>query len=93
MQTIQQKFERFHRDNPEVLQILEKLAREWFAAGGPRKLGVKMLWETMRWHRSITAEAETFALNDVYTSRYARLLVIRNPEWAPHIELRELRAA
>ncbi|ONI83469.1 hypothetical protein ALI22I_33755 [Saccharothrix sp. ALI-22-I] len=91
-QTIQQRFEQFHLDNPEVLETLERLAVEWFEAG-KRKLGVKMLWERMRWERSKAVAPGTFALNDIYTSRYARELVSRHPEWAPYIELRELRAA
>ncbi|MCX2949911.1 hypothetical protein V1227_18755 [Lentzea sp. DG1S-22] len=90
--TIQERFQQFHLDNPEVFEALERLAGEWFSAG-MRKLGVKMLWETMRWERSKAAAPGTFALNDAYTSRYARELVNRHPEWAPYIELRELRAA
>ena len=58
--TIQERFQQFHLDNPEVFEALERLASEWFSAG-KRKLGVKMLWETMRWERSKAAAPGTFA--------------------------------
>lgn len=90
---IQARFEEFHRKNPHVYEILEELAAEWLA--GHQAVGVKMLWEVLRWRlgvRTDVDEAEYRLCND-YTSRYARLLIAKHPEWADRIHTRQLRAA
>lgn len=92
--TIQQRFEQFHADNPQVYSILERLARVWINKSG-RKLGIRTLWERMRWEVVLhTHDANgDFKLNDHYTSRYVRLLIADHPEWEPFFELRRLRAS
>lgn len=89
---IAERFEAFHRENPHVADILEKLADNVVAAGCSR-FGVKMLWEVMRYLLIVETKRDLgdFRLNNDYHSRYARLLIERRPEWAGKIETRQLK--
>lgn len=90
--TIQERFEAFHELNPWVLAWMERLTREWLASG-KRRLGIKMLTEILRWEHGRQTSGDTFKISNDYTSRYARLMIARNPEWADVFVLRELTAA
>lgn len=90
--TIEKQFERFHKDNPHVLEHLERLARQWLAAGHD-SLGIGMLWEVLRWQTGITTKGDPFRLNNNYRSRYVRLMIERNPSWDECFQTRSLRAA
>ena len=92
--TISEQFEAFHAANPHVYQALREMAFE-LARGGQKRIGIKMLWEVLRWRglRSGIARGESdYGLDNRLTSRYARLLAEREPELAPLIEMRELKA-
>lgn len=91
--TIGQRFDRFHADNPWVLQALEQLTEDWLARGH-RRVGVKQMFEVIRWqYGRQTSGDQGFRCNNDFTSRYARLLIERHPEWVDAIETRRLRAA
>lgn len=85
------EFEAFHRANPRVYATLARLARQAVAAG-KRRVGIKMLWEVMRWEMWITTTDDAFRLNNNWPSRYARLLMQREPDLAGLFETRELRS-
>jgi hypothetical protein len=91
--SIQERFEEFHRLNPWVYTTLEKIVGAYLARG-PRRIGIRMAWEVMRWHYAMatTDPSSDFRTNDHYHSRYVRLLLERHPEWAGLFELRMLRA-
>lgn len=90
---IQRRFLAFHEANPQVYLELRTMAREAKAAGKQR-IGMAMLFEVLRWNRLLdTRDSTPFKLNDHYTSRYARLLMEREPELAGMFEVRELRPA
>lgn len=92
--TIQERFERFDRENPLVWETLVRLAFEAQAAGA-RKLGIRTLWEVMRWHVFLlTRDPSGLKLNDHYHSRYVRKLVDEYPDEFGNgfFELRTLRA-
>ena len=94
-ESIQNRFERFHSRNPAVYSGLVKLARRGKAAGRT-KLGIGMLYEVLRWEWIITglpADDEQYKLNDHYRSRYARLIMDKEPDLAGIFEIRGLRAA
>lgn len=90
--TIQQRFEQFHADNPQVLATLERETQRWLDLGHSR-VGVGFLWERMRWVLHVEVTGPAPKLNDHFRSRYVRLMVARHPEWADVFELRELRSA
>lgn len=89
--TISERYETWKAANPWVLPTLERLVSEWLAAGHNR-VGMKAVWEVLRWQYGKTT-GEQFKANNDFTSRAARDLIERNPEWADAFELRELRAA
>ena len=85
------RFERFHEENPTVYATLARLARE-AVRRGKKRIGAKALWERMRWEFFLATTDEEFKLNNSFTSRYARLLMEREPDLAGVFELRELRS-
>ncbi|MDH2389409.1 hypothetical protein QCN29_11510 [Streptomyces sp. HNM0663] len=73
-----------------MYEALERLTAQWVEAGGGR-IGVKALFEQLRWLAPDLAHGEPFQLNNNFTSRYACLLCARHPEWRDVFELRRLR--
>ncbi len=59
---------------------------------GVRQYGIKGLTELLRWQFAIQTKGDSFRLCNSYSSRYARLLVEKNPELDGFFELRTLRA-
>ena len=90
---IQDQFEAFHRDNPQVYVKLVELVEAWLATGKTR-LAIGALWERLRWEIGVQTITDTdFKLNNNYRSRYVRLLIQRHPEWpAGLFETRRLRS-
>lgn len=90
--TYQQRYEAFHALNPWVLDVLEKLTRDYLAAGR-RRVGIGMLFEVLRWQYGRQTTGDEFRLNNSLRSRYARALIALHPEWDAVFETRELTAA
>lgn len=90
--TIQERFEAFHRLNPWVLDVLERLTADYLAAGRAR-VGIGMLFEVLRWQYGRQTTGDEFRLNNNYRSRYARALIERRPEWDAVFSTRELQTA
>jgi len=89
--TIQQRFDAWIEANPWVLTTAERLVADWLAAGHSR-VGIKQVWEVIRWSYGQTT-GDTFKANNDFTSRVARRLIDLHPEWSEAIETRTLRAA
>jgi hypothetical protein len=85
------KFAEFHRENPKVYDHLVRLARKAVGAG-KRKLGIRMLWEVVRWEIFLETTDPDFKLNDHHHSRYARMIMRLEPDLAGVFEIRELRS-
>lgn len=88
--TLDERFRDFHASHPWVLEALEELTTRWVRAGGGR-IGIKALFEQLRWSAPRSENGEPMKLNNDFTSRYARLLRDRHPEWADVFQLRTLR--
>lgn len=90
--SIDSRFAEFNQQNPQVYWELVRLAREWKKAG-KTKIGIRMLWEVMRWNLSLQTKSEDdFKLNDHFTSRYVRLIMTHEKDLAGMFEIRTLRA-
>jgi hypothetical protein len=90
--TIQERFERFDRENPHVYPHLVRLAQQAHHRHASR-IGIRMLWEVMRWEIFMrTSDPSGLKLNDHYHSRYVRKLIADYPEMEDLFELRVLRA-
>ena len=71
-QSIQHRFEGFHKAHPEVYNHFKRFAFE--VINRKRKIGAKGIMERVRWEVSIVRDAgEEFKINNTYTSRYARM--------------------
>lgn len=86
-----QAFAEFHRRNPWVVEELEKIAWEMLKHGH-RKLGVQQLIEIFRWETRRQTISHNFKINNNFASRYARMMLDRNPHWGQVFELRRLRS-
>ncbi len=92
MTAIDIRFSAFHAANPHVYETLVRLAREAVRRGKER-VGIKALWERMRWELWIETDDPEFRLNNDFTSRFARLIMSREPDLAGVFETRTLRSA
>jgi hypothetical protein len=93
MTSIQERFEEFHREHPEVLYYLADLALD-LALKGFKHYGMRPLYERARWHFQIErGMGSDFKLNDNFISRYARKIMEDYPELAGFFETRVLKAA
>jgi hypothetical protein len=79
-QSIAERFEVFHRENPHVYRTLVRLARQWVTSTGKRKLGIKSLFEVTRWQLAIETSDPDYKLNNNFTAFYARLIHNQEPD-------------
>jgi hypothetical protein len=90
--TIQERFERWLRDNPKILPLFLKFARE-VRARGIERYGMHAIAERVRWHVNIEMRGdEPFKVNDHFTSRLARKVTEIDPSLAGMFETRRLRS-
>ncbi len=89
--TIQVRFLDFHREHPEVYDALVRFTREAVAAGRTR-VGMKMVWERVRWHVYVEQGGSAFKLNNNYHSRYARLIMGLESDLEGIFEVRRLHS-
>lgn len=92
--SIDDQFEAFHLVNPWVYRALVTLTAD-MVRRGHRRVGMKMLFEVLRWQYQLATDdpSSEFALNNNFTSRYARLIMEQEPELRYVFELRALRGA
>tara|TARA_A100001015_G_scaffold313061_1_gene419453 strand:+ start:267 stop:581 length:315 start_codon:yes stop_codon:yes gene_type:complete len=91
--TIRQRFYVFHTENPHVYRALVRLARE-LAGQGHRRLGMKMLFEVLRWQSMITTvntDGSGFKLSNDYTAYYSRLIMSQEPDLQGIFKTKELQ--
>jgi hypothetical protein len=89
MKTIEQRYAEFNARNPHVFTQLETLARAAFNIGR-RRIGIKHLFEVLRWNHYFNTRGEKWKLNNNYTSLYARDLLAKHPEWKGLFQTRKL---
>ena len=83
--------DRFIKENPQIWQQFRMLAVKLKAKGIDR-YGAKAIWEVLRYElalKSVTT-GEKYALNNNYTSRFARKLM-EEEDFAGFFELRQLK--
>jgi hypothetical protein len=90
--TIAERFEQFHTANPHVYAALRSLALAE-ADRGARRISTKLLFEQLRARgcATVTAPAEEYRLNNIYTRCYARLLD-QEPGLAGRIPMRAIKS-
>lgn len=91
--TIEESFQKFHTENPWILERLVAMTEQLYRENRKR-YGIGMLWEVLRWHVA-TGEIKTeedFKLNNNFRSRYVRLIIKLHPQYEQMFETRILRA-
>lgn len=88
-------FEEFHAANPEVHRRLVELVTTWVHRRGMHRLGMKMLFEVLRWEvgtGQLHTVGDDFHLNNNHTAFYVRLVERDHPEWIGLFEKRRSQA-
>jgi hypothetical protein len=83
------RLERFHNANSVVLDLIVQELYDVRCMGWPAA-SVKSIWEYARWVLTKKrATGEPFAMNDIFQSYYARIIVILHPDLNGFFEMRE----
>lgn len=85
------RFAEYHQANPHVYDALRRFALEARRAGRTR-IGIKALFERVRWYTAVEARDDTFKLNNNHHAAYARLLMAHEPELQGFFETRQSRS-
>jgi hypothetical protein len=90
---IQARFLEFHEAHPEVYDALRRYAFRVMESGR-KSYAIAAVWERLRWFWDFEREEdeEPPKLNNDFRSRYARLLMAREPELSGLFELRALKS-
>lgn len=88
---IQQKFNKFHTKNPIVYRELVRLARV-AKVQGLQHYGAKAMLEVLRFNFILKRQGNAFKVNNIFTSRYARLIHKTEPDLRGFFETRKLKA-
>lgn len=86
--TLREKWEEFHKENPQVMGAIEKVATEQRRAGR-RRISIKYIFEILRADPTLATAGKPWKLNNVYTAFYARELIKRDERFDLLIEKRK----
>lgn len=92
-ETLDERFEKWVKLNPHVLDAFISLAQQLeHSRPTRRRIGAKLIIERLRWEYHVRGQGDEFALNNSFTSRLARAAVARVPSLDGLFEMRELRS-
>lgn len=86
------KFLRFHHENPHVYVALVSMARKLRAAGR-NHYGIAALFEKLRFDQAISTTGDTWKLNNTYRAFYARMIERREIDLRGFFETRERKTS
>lgn len=86
-----EKFREFHKENPHVYETLVFKTRQ-LVDRGHKKVGIKMLFEVLRWDFMLKTSDEPFKINNNYAPYYSRMIMENHPEWDGLFEVRAAAA-
>jgi hypothetical protein len=89
--TIQQRFEAFHEAHPDVYDLFVRIARQMRDKGHARYSADGIL-HVIRWHYATSSSGESPKINNIWSSRYARLLMEEDATFVGFFETRRLKA-
>ena len=87
----QDAFDAYDTENPAIYVKLAEFALQAHHAGRTR-IGIKMLYERVRWYSTVEAKDDTFKLNNNYHAFYARKLMQDYPQLRGVFETRTSKA-
>jgi len=93
MSKLEKEFQKFHKENPKVYELLVGFARDWVKAkGGKTKLGISMIYELVRWEVGLSTTDPDFKLCNNHRAFYARLIMEQESDLKGLFELRTQRS-
>ena len=93
--SIEQSFEQFHKDNPDVYTYYVQYALDWIK-NNPGKISSKQIIGRIRWFMEVETkgeEAKHFKINDAFSAYFSRKFCEQFPEYEELFNFRQLRAA
>jgi len=88
--SIDEAFEKFHRDNPHVYRKFKQLVSEAIIRG-KTKMSAKTILGKIRWDIFMETQSDDeYKINDAFTSRYARKYIEDCPGNEHIFELRSI---
>lgn len=91
-QTIDEAFQKFHDQHPEVYRYFKVYVNEILATG-KKVTSSKMIINRIRWELYLdTKRKEEFKINDAFSSRYSRLYAEEFPKFKDIFHYRDLRS-
>ena len=89
--SIDERFKKFHTNNPVVYEKIVRIARE-LQLLGKRKVGMSLIFERLRWLDYIeTKDDEPFKLSNDYRAEYSRLIMLQETDLVGVFDIRQLR--
>lgn len=90
--SLEERFRRFHEQNPHIYAALRDLALQ-LKRRGRRRYGLKSLFEVLRWHHALQTDDPNsdFKLDNNWTAFYARELMDNEPDLDGFFETRTQR--
>ena len=93
--SIEESFDQFHKDNPDIYTYFVQYALEWIQSRKPRKISSKQIIGRIRWFLDVETEGEEakdFKCNDAYSAYYSRKFCEQFPDHKQLFNFRNLRA-
>ena len=89
--TIDERFEEFHVEHPEVFRMFSEFASQLLAAGH-RRGSAEQIIQRIRWQTSMNPGRDGgFKINDHFRRRYAWMLAAADPRFGEFFEFRTLK--
>lgn len=90
MRSIEKRFWIYHRDNPNIYNLIVHFAREAKKAGFSQ-YGISEIFGRIRWHINMeTKSNDGFKISNDLRSRYARLVMKQEPDLKGFFRIRPL---
>lgn len=91
--TLTDKFNQYHRDNPQVYELFKRFT---FMAikRGHNRLSAWMIANRIRWETSIeTFSVDEYKISNDYIALYARMFMREHPEYDGFFKTKEMKRA
>lgn len=91
--TLTDKFNQYHRDNPQVYELFKRFT---FMAikRGHNRLSAWMIANRIRWETSIeTFSVDEYKISNDYIALYARMFMQDHPEYDGFFKTKEMKRA
>lgn len=76
--SIQERFDKFDKDNPKIFGLYKRFAFK-FLETGKKKCGIGLITERIRWEVTVETTGKDFKISNDFRSRYARKLMREVP--------------